>query len=203
MSAWLSLAWRGRLQPGETVLVLGATGTTGGLAVQLAKHLGAGRVVAAGRDPERLAALTALGADATISLTLPEDELVDAFTREAGDAGYGVVADYVWGRPTELLLQALTRSEAVASRQELRLVGIGEMAGRTIELPQMVLRSAPLTIVGNPGLQPPPEVAGPAFGRLMGLAAAGGVQIETEAVPLADVERAWAPEGRARRVLMP
>ena len=79
ISAWLTLAYRAKLQPGENALILGATGVTGKLAVQIAKLLGAARVVAAGRNQQALNALRDMGADATISLALPTPELSEAF----------------------------------------------------------------------------------------------------------------------------
>src|SRR5215471_14564259 len=99
VSAWLALTFRAKLAPGENVLILGATGVTGRLAVRIAKLLGAVRVVAAGRNQEVLSTLRKLGADATIGLDLPTPELHDAFVREAGQTGFQVVLDYVWGRP--------------------------------------------------------------------------------------------------------
>ena len=99
VSAWLSLAYRAKLMPGDNVLVLGATGITGTLAVRIAKILGASRVVAAGRNRVRLDALRQLGADATIQLDVADEKLAEAFAREAGSAGFQVVLDYVWGRP--------------------------------------------------------------------------------------------------------
>src|SRR5689334_23490941 len=99
VSALLSLSYRAKLMRGENVLILGATGVTGRLAVKIARLLGAARVVAAGRNQHSLNALRGLGADATISLSLPENELVDAFQREAAGSGFQVVIDYVWGRP--------------------------------------------------------------------------------------------------------
>src|SRR6185437_14041322 len=97
VSAWLTLTFRAKLKPGENVLILGATGVTGKLAVKIAKLLGAGRVVAAGRNQQVLSTLHQLGADATIGLDMPAKELGEAFAREAGDAGFQVVLDYVWG----------------------------------------------------------------------------------------------------------
>src|SRR5438105_3797076 len=93
LSAWLSLIWRARLQPGETVLILGATGVAGQLAVQIAKHLGAERVVAAGRNRRVLTTLRDLGADATIALDLSDQDLTAAFIREAGPKRFDVVLD--------------------------------------------------------------------------------------------------------------
>jgi NADPH:quinone reductase-like Zn-dependent oxidoreductase len=96
LSAWLALSWRARLQPGEMVLILGATGVAGQLAVQIAKHLGAERVVAAGRNRRVLTTLRDLGADATIALDLSDQELTAAFIREAGPRRFDVVLDYLW-----------------------------------------------------------------------------------------------------------
>src|SRR6516225_2908086 len=88
VSAWLSLAHGAKLAPGENVLILGATGVTGKLATKIAKLLGAGRVVAAGRNQQVLSTLRKQGADATIGLDLPTPELHDAFVREAGQTGF-------------------------------------------------------------------------------------------------------------------
>src|SRR5215475_14144094 len=114
ISAWLSLTYRAKLVRGENVLILGATGVTGKLAVKIAKLLGAARVVAAGRNPEKLDTLHDLGADATISLALPATQLSEAFLLEAGQWGFQVVIDYVWGSPAEAFLAAITRKEFVA-----------------------------------------------------------------------------------------
>jgi len=83
LSSWLPLVWRAGLKPGETVLILGATGVSGKLAIQIAKHLGAGRVVAVGRSAQVLETLPDLGADATISLDQSDQDLTAAFVREA------------------------------------------------------------------------------------------------------------------------
>src|SRR5262249_26458538 len=99
MSAWLALVWRARLHSGEAVLILGATGVAGQLAVQIAKRLGAGRVVAAGRNQRVLSTLRDLGADAAIRLDLPDQELIAAFVGEGGHGRFDVVLDYVWGHP--------------------------------------------------------------------------------------------------------
>lgn len=129
LSSWLPLVWRARLKPGETVLILGATGVAGKLAIQIAKHLGAGRVVAAGRNERILETLPSLGADATVALSRPDQELAAGFIREARRNGFDVVLDYLWGHPTEVLLDALTGHDVMAESHGLRLIEIGEMAG--------------------------------------------------------------------------
>jgi len=194
LSAWLSLAWRAQLRPGETVLILGATGVAGQLAVQIAKHLGAERVVAAGRNRRVLARLQSLGADATLSLDAPEQELTEALVREAGSKGFDIVLDYVWGRPTEILLRALTRHDLEAAASRTRLVAIGEMAGPTIALPAAALRSSGIELYGSGGGSVPHQAIFEAFPKIWALAADGTLRIETERVPLADVERAWQRE---------
>jgi len=140
VSAWLSLTYRAKLVRGENVLILGATGVTGKLAVKIARLLGAARVVAAGRNQQELNALYDLGADATISLALPATELGDAFLGEAGQTGFQVVIDYVWGGPAEAFLAAMTRREFAVIQSETRFVQVGESAAPTITLPAAVLR---------------------------------------------------------------
>ena len=201
ISAWLSLTYRAKLARGENVLVLGATGLTGKLAVKIAKLLGAGRVVAAGRNQQTLHTLGELGADATIPLTLPANELSEAFAREAGERGFQVVIDYVWGQPVEAFLAALTRGEFAAVQAETRLVQVGESAAPTITLPAAVLRSTALTMMGTAGI-PPREVLVEAFRRVMEYAASGELWIDTTRVPLAEVENAWQREQPGRRLVL-
>ncbi|HUI39130.1 MAG TPA: zinc-binding alcohol dehydrogenase family protein [Candidatus Nitrosotalea sp.] len=201
VSAWLSLAYRAKLAPGENVLILGATGVTGKLAVQIAKLLGAARVVAAGRNQQALGTLHNLGADATIPLTLPEHELSDAFLREAGPSGFQVVIDYVWGRPAEAFLTAISRKEFAAIKSETRFVQVGESAAPAITLPAAVLRSSALTIMGTAGI-PPGNVLFEALKQVMAHAAKGELHIETESVPLADIEKAWQRDQPGRRLVI-
>jgi NADPH2:quinone reductase len=201
ISAWLSLAYRAKLVRGENVLILGATGVTGKLAVQIAKLLGAARVVAAGRNQQALQALHDLGADATIPLALPATELSEAFLREAGQSGFQVVIDYVWGAPAEAFLAAITRREFAAIQSETRFVQVGESAAPTITLPAAVLRSTALTILGTAGI-PARDVLVEAFRQVMAFAAKGDLHIETERVPLEDIENAWQRDQSGRRLVI-
>jgi len=202
VSAWLTLNARAKVAPGETVLILGATGVTGKLAVQIAKILGAGRVIAAGRNEKVLNTLSQLGADRTIHLQQSSDELAKAFARAAAETGFQVVIDYLWGPPTEALLAALTRNEFVPAGSETRLVQVGESAGPTITLPATVLRSTPLTMLGTAGI-PAPDILMDALQQVLSYAASGKLRIDTMRVPLAEVEDAWQREQHARLVLIP
>jgi len=201
VAAWLSLTYRAKLRRGENVLIFGATGTTGKLAVRIAKLLGAARVVAAGRNQRALNTLLDLGADATISLTLPDAELSEAFRREIARSGFQVVIDYVWGRPVEVFLAALTRREFAVIKSETRFVQVGESAASTISLPAAVLRSTPLTMMGTAGI-PPRDVLLEAFQQIVAYAATGELHIDTERVPLADVENAWQRDQSGRRIVI-
>jgi NADPH2:quinone reductase len=186
---------------GENVLILGATGVTGKLAVKIAKILGAARVVAAGRNQQALSTLHDLGANATIPLTLPETQVSQAFQREAGLSGFQVVIDYVWGRPAEVFLAAITRREFAVAGSETRFVQAGESAAPAITLPAAVLRSTALTILGTAGI-PPRDVLVEAFQQVMAHAAKGELSIETEPVPLADIEKAWQRDQSGLRLVV-
>ena len=122
--AWLALTRRAALQPGETVLVLGATGVSGRIAVALAARMGAGRVIAAGRNR---AILDQLGATATVALGGPDDAA--ALAEAAGQDGIHVIIDYLWGHPTEAAIAAITRRGMAHAAPRVRLVEVGQMAG--------------------------------------------------------------------------
>jgi NADPH:quinone reductase-like Zn-dependent oxidoreductase len=201
VSAWLTLAQRAKLVRGESVLILGATGVTGKLAVQVAKLLGAARVVAAGRNEEALSRLHDFGADAIIRLDKPGQDLKEAFVHQAGDSGFDVIIDYLWGAPTEALLAAITRKEFAVVKSEIRLVQVGESAGANISLPAAVLRSAPLSILGTAGI-PPYEILMDAFHQVMTRTARGELRIDVEQVPLSEVESAWQRDGNGRRIVL-
>jgi NADPH2:quinone reductase len=170
------------------------------LAVKIAKLLGAARVVGAGRNQQALNTLHELGADATISLDLPAHELREAFVREAGQSGFQVVIDYVWGRPAEAFPAAITRREFAVVKSETRFVQVGESAAPTISLPAAVLRSTALTILGTAGI-PPRDVLVDALQQVMAHAASVELHAETERVPL-DIENAWQRDQPGRRLVI-
>jgi NADPH:quinone reductase-like Zn-dependent oxidoreductase len=201
VSAWLALAFRAKLAPGENVLVLGATGVAGRLAVTIAKLLGAGRVVAAGRNQQILESLQKLGIDRTIRLDRPAEEVRESFMQQAGDSGFQVVIDYLWGGPTELFLSAITSGKFQAIGTETRLVQVGQTAGPVISLPAAVLRSTALTILGTAGI-PDRSVLADALQQVMAHAANGKLHVDTERVPLASVEAAWDRDSQGRRILI-
>ena len=197
MSAWLSLKERAGLSRGETVLILGATGVAGQLAIQAARHLGARRVIAAGRNVE---ALAGTNVDAIVKLDQPDDAVRDAFAAEAA-TGIDVVHDYLWGRPTELLLEALSKGFSANATRATRLVEVGESAGRTINLPGATLRSLDLKLLGSGFGSVPLQKVFDAIPTLFSLAASGTFKVSVEPVPLKDVEAAWTRAEKGRRIV--
>src|SRR5476649_2773147 len=197
MSSWAALVERAKLLRGETVLINGATGVSGRLAVQIAKYLGAGKIIATGRNAETLQSLKALGADETISLTLDNDALESAFQQQF-QQGIGVVLDYLWGQSAELLLAAGAKASPEAV--PLRFVQIGAMSAASITLPGAVLRSSAIELIGSGiGSIPLPRLLG-AIEHLLNATVPGGFEIATNPVPLAQVEDHWANENQARTV---
>lgn len=193
MSSWLALAERAVLRPGETVLIQGATGTSGRLAVQIARHLGAGRVIATGRNPAALQEVAALGADAVLTL---DDE---AGLRAELARGVNVVLDYLWGKPAETLLIAAAKAGREAP---LRYVHIGSVAGEAIALPGAVLRAAPITLMGSgTGSVPLPRLIA-VVDALFRAARPAGLKIAFTPVPFVAFDTAWAQEIPARTVFV-
>jgi NADPH:quinone reductase-like Zn-dependent oxidoreductase len=199
MSSWAALKERAHLIAGENVLVNGATGTSGRLAVQIAKYLGAKRVIATGRNVEALEQLTSIGADATVPLTRPAKELETAFEEQFGGEGVDVVLDYLWGQSAETLILAAARAgkEAVP----IRFVQIGALSGGNIVLPSAALRSSALVLMGSGiGSIPLKGLIGAIRGVLQAVVP-GKLKIETKAVPLAEVEDTWNKDSGASRVV--
>jgi len=201
IAAWLPLMWRGELQAGETVVILGATGSAGKLAVKAARLLGAGRVVAAGRRQDVLASLDA---DATIDLRLTQAELREIFAAEV-ERGIGVVVDYVWGPAAEALIGPLTVSElSAAAGRDVRFVQVGAMGGPTITLAGGALRGSRLRILGSgTGNFPPNKPMKAIIEDIFARAASGEIGIDVTRRPLAEVADAWRmPSDPDRRLVL-
>jgi len=204
MSSWMALTARAKFVAGENVLILGATGVAGRLAVQIAKRLGAGRVVAAGRNPQALEALKDLGADAVISLEQDHDPLVAAFRSEYAEAGVNVVLDYLWGHPAESLLAAIAQKGLRKASSRLRFIQIGESAGRTVSLPAATLRSSGLELLGSGFGSASLDQIRTAVAAFFQTAAGQPFQFHVKTAPLSEVEALWnAPEPGSRLVFQP
>jgi NADPH:quinone reductase-like Zn-dependent oxidoreductase len=181
LAAWLALTWRAELQPGEHVLVLAASGVLGQIAVQAAKLLGAGRVVAAARSQEGLERCLELGADASVRLDERED--LSAAMLQAGEGRIDVVLDPLWGAP---LVAALGAASFGA-----RLVQIGAGAGAEATLPSAAIRGKLLVLMGHTNFAAPPEVKREAYARMSEAVLAGKIAVDLDPLALDEVDEAW------------
>ncbi|HEY2600659.1 MAG TPA: zinc-binding alcohol dehydrogenase family protein [Thermoleophilaceae bacterium] len=181
LAAWLAVDWRGDLREGETVLVLGASGAVGAIAVQAAKLLGAGRVVAAARSEAGLERASELGADAAVPLA-GQDDLATAFI-EACDGQLDLVIDPVWGEPGAAAVKATSFGG--------RVVQLGQSAGKEAVLESGWIRTKLLSILGHTTFAAPAEVRNDAYLRMVRHAAAGDLTVDFELVPLERVAEAW------------
>ena len=195
IAAWMALTWRGGLQPGEHVLVLGASGTVGQVGVQAARLLGAGRVTAACRDPRGRARAAELGADAVADLGAYD---LDAALAEAAGGQVDLVLDPVWGRPAEAALRILSPRG--------RLVNLGSSAAAQASVGSATLRGGTLSLLGYTNNALSPEQKARALDEILAHAAAGRLTTDRETLPLAQAAEGWSRCGRAphqRAVLIP
>ena len=181
LAAWLALEWRGDLREGETVLVLGASGAVGAIAVQAAKLLGAGRVVAAARSEKGLERARELGADATVKLDAHED-LASALT-EAADGQLDLTIDPLWGEPGAAAIKATAFGG--------RVVQLGQSASREATLESGWIRTKLLSILGHTNFAAPADVRRDAYLRMVRHADAGELTVDYEVLPLEQVAAAW------------
>jgi len=197
MSSWAALGERAHFKAGETVLINGATGASGRLAVQIARHRGAAKVIATGRDR---AVLAELGADVTVPLVDDGDALEAAF-RPLFAEGVDVVLDYLWGASADRLLKA--GAKAAPEATPIRFVQIGTASGAEITLPGALLRSSGIELMGS-------GIGSITIARLMATIAGvfeaavpAGLALPVETMPLADVAVGWASGGQRLVFTMP
>jgi NADPH:quinone reductase len=193
LAGWLPFAWRSPLAGGENVLVLGATGSVGLVAVQTAKLLGAGRVVAAGRSAAGLQRAADHGADATLELN---GDLVAAFKEAFDGAGPSYVFDPLWGEPGE--------AAVLAAAPNARIVNLGQSAGPTAALSSEAVRFKGLSILGMSVYGVPYDALAEQYRRLVDYAIAGDIRLHVERVPLDSVADAWRrqAEGAAAKLVV-
>ncbi len=200
MSCWVPLTRLAPLRAGESVLVNGATGAAGRMAVQVARHLGAAHVVATGRNPAKLEALEPLGADVRLPLGEADARLRDEVRRWARELRVGVVLDYLWGPSASALLAALGGPNAPRGPDRIRFVQIGAVSGDSIPLPSAPLRSSGVEILGSGIGSSSPDTTVAAIGEFLAALGREHFAVDFERFPLREVERSWGTERDRRRV---
>jgi len=199
-SSWAALLDRAKFLPGENVLINGATGVSGRLAIQTAKHLGAEKVIVTGRNAHSVQGLTALGADLVIPLDAPAEELKANFHDAFHKHKVNVVLDYLWGPSAESLLHAAVGQDHQAGEPRIRFVQIGSLTGNNINLPGSLLRRSGLELMGSGLGSVSHGGLVEAVGGVLRAINSAGLSIAAEAVPLTEVESAWQREGTSRLV---
>ncbi len=199
MSSWVALRQRITFEPGQSVLVLAATGNAGRMAIQVAKRLGASHVIGAARSGPRLDALPGLGADVTVALDGDPDEVAQRLGEAARDVD--IVIDYVWGQPAMDAMVAVVTGRADRGKP-LSWVQIGSVAGPTAAIPSAALRAARMQIVGSGQGSVPARSIVAELPALATEITNGTFQIDARTVPLSDVEAAWKDTGTTQRIVI-
>ena len=204
MSAWAALVERAHLQPGETVLVNGATGTAGRIVVQLAKYLGAKKVIATGRNEIELEEVKTLGADVVIPFSLGAlhplggKRYKEALIEEFGES-IDVVIDYLWGETARTIIAAIAKG--VEDVTPVRFVHVGGASGEeSIDLPGAGLRSSSIVLMGSGYKSVPLQALLNAVRNTFDAVGPANLQIATKTVPLSEVESHWNASGKPRLV---
>ena len=197
MSSWIALRRRINFEPGQTVLILGATGSSGRMAVQVAKRLGASHVIGAGRDARRLSTLANLGADVTARLG--NASAINDLAEVARDVD--VVIDYLWGPITADVMAGIAGKRSDPGKP-LTWIEIGAVAGASAEIPAAALRAVRLQIVGSGQGSVPTRDIQAEVRTLVDEIASGTFHIDARVVPLADVETAWNDTATDQRIVI-
>jgi NADPH:quinone reductase-like Zn-dependent oxidoreductase len=198
IAAWMALTWRGALQPGEHVLVLGASGTVGQVAVQAARLLGAGQVTAACRDAHGRMRAGELGAQSVADLSGDDAETIARALAGAAGGKPDLVIDPVWGQPAQAALAIMSPGG--------RLVNLGSAAGAQASLGSAQLRGGSLSVLGYTNNALSAEAKATALAQILAHAAAGRLTTDLETLPLARAAEGWSRTGQPphrRAVLIP
>jgi NADPH:quinone reductase-like Zn-dependent oxidoreductase len=192
----MALRFRAAMRPGETVLINGATGFTGRIAVQVAKHYGAKRIIVTGRNQASLEQLRALGADETVTITPAGESFTEQIKALHHRTPIDVIVDYLWGPTAEQLLASLKGNGSFTHKT--RFVSVGSITGDKIQLSAEQLRSVDLQLSGSGLGSWTREEMNLLFSDILPemfqLVVNRQLQVDTVKVPLHDIEKLWERE---------
>jgi len=203
LTSYLPLKHTAKLERGETILINGATGVSGRMAIQVAKLLGAGRIIGTGRNDASLGLLKSLGADAVIDLKQSDEALLENFEKEKRESGYDVVLDFLWGHPAEILMKCFVPKDMRLPSKPIRYIPIGAKAGPGACVTGEMLRTSGLQLSGMGKVTPEEITAG--SNQVWEWIKDNKLHMDIEKVPLADIEKAWLRNDLAgkRLVIIP
>lgn len=201
IGAAMGLRFKADIQPGDVVLINGATGFTGRVAVQIAKHYGAKKVIVTGRNQQSLNDLLTLGADEIVSVLLDDEQFKAQLTTIHAQTPVDIVIDYLWGHTAEMILACLKGDGSFTNR--VRYVSVGSMAGDLIQLSAANLRSVNLQLTGSGLGAWSKQQVGLLFKEILpemfALAAEGKLKVKTINVKMEDIAELWnldVPDGQ-------
>ena len=202
----MALQFRAKFKSGDVLMINGATGVTGQVAIQVAKHLGASKIIATGRNEKTLQTLKILGADEIISLKQDETSIIRRIKEIHRQTPIDIVIDYLWGRPTELIIQSIHAEGINFNPHKVKVVTVGDMAGHSISLNSGDLRSTDIELLGS-GLgtflpKDLMEFSTKILPEIFALADAGKLKIEIQKEKLENIETAWNNEVVGKRTVI-
>lgn len=196
MGSAMALKFKAGIQPGNVVLVNGATGITGRIAVQIAKVYGAKKIIVTGRNEKSLQALLQLGADEVVSLHLNDEDFKSKIKEIHNETPIDIVLDYIWGHSVEMILSAF-KGDGTFSHKT-KLITIGGMSGDNIQLSSQILRATDIQISGSGLGSWTKEESALLFSEIIPemfqAVVDGKIKIETEDVDIKNIESAWNAE---------
>lgn len=203
----MALLFRAGIKSGDTVLINGATGFTGQMAIQIAKHYGAKKIIVTGRNEKTLQSLLELGADEIVSLKQNDESIINQLKQIHQNTPIDIVIDYLWGHSAELILSALKGNGNFTPKT--RYVSVGSMSADTIQLSTQILRSVDLQLSGSGLGSWTKEEVKLLFSEILPemflLASKNRLKVNIETVPLSDIEKMWnaeVPDGKRLVVLV-
>jgi NADPH:quinone reductase-like Zn-dependent oxidoreductase len=207
MGSAMALRFRAKMGKGNVVLINGATGVTGQMAVQMVKQYGASKIIVVGRDQVMLEKCKTLGADTLISLAQDDEQIINQIKEIHLHNPIDIVIDYLWGHPMELILKALKGGGINNFTHQVRIVTVGDMAGEVINLSSGILRSSAIEILGS-GLGSLSREDFSIYNTqilpdIFQLAAEGKIVMDLMTERLENIEKVWSEAGeKGKRIVV-
>lgn len=201
IGAAMGLRFKAGIQPGDVVLINGATGFTGRVAVQIAKYYGAKKIIVTGRNQQSLNELLQLGGDEIVSVMQEEEAFKAQLKAIHTQTPIDVIIDYLWGHTAEMILACMKGDGSFTNK--IRYVSVGSITGDLIRLSAANLRSVDLQLTGS-GLgawskQQVRQVFTEILPEMFQLAAEGKLTVKITTARLEDIATLWeieVPDGQ-------
>jgi NADPH:quinone reductase-like Zn-dependent oxidoreductase len=193
IGAAMGLRFKADIQQGDVVLINGATGFTGRVAVQIAKHYGAKKVIVTGRNQQSLNDLLKLGGDEIVSVDQDDEQFKTQLKAIHAQTPIDIIIDYLWGHSAEMIFACVKGDGSFTNK--VRYVSVGSVTGDTIQLSSANLRSVDIQLTGSGLGAWSKQQIGQLFTEILPemfqLAAEGKLKVETITIKLEDIAELW------------